>query len=168
VTGRTGNTLGRQRRDLLDVDDVETLVRRFYGNVAQDELLGPMFNTVARVDWNEHIAKLTNFWSRTLFGVGDYLGNPLAAHQRVHQQVEYTAAHFERWLDLFEDAVDGGWKGENAAKVKRIARKVARLHSVKLIGCPYEHPVQERTETTSAQPEVEESLLIIETKHPAR
>ena len=34
-------------RDFCDPDDVVEMVRRFYRDVAQDDLLGPTFNDVA-------------------------------------------------------------------------------------------------------------------------
>ena len=120
--------------DLCDPGEVAEMVRRFYGDVAQDDLLGPMFNNVARVDWSEHLPKLTDFWCRLLFGLPGYAGNPLRAHQRVHTKRAFTDEHFERWLDLFHETVDLGWTGPNAEKVKAFAVKVARAHSRQLVG----------------------------------
>jgi hemoglobin len=121
-------------RDLDDREQVAEMVRRFYRDVAQDDLLGPMFNDVARVDWSEHLPKLTDFWCRMLFAEPGYQGNPLRAHQTVHAQRPFTAAHFERWLNLFFDTVELGWVGPNAEKVKAFATKVARVHSAQLLG----------------------------------
>ena len=120
-------------RDLRGPDDVAEMVRRFYRDVAQDDLLGPMFNDVARVDWSEHLPKLTAFWCRALFGTPGYAGNPYRAHQLVHAQRAFTAAHFERWLDLFFDTVDLGWAGPNADKAKALASSVARVHCAQLV-----------------------------------
>jgi len=142
--------------DLDGPAQVEDLVRCFYRDVAQDELLGPMFTVVAGVNWNDHVAKLTDFWSRTLFGIGDYAGNPLAAHERIHGEREFTDAHFHRWLELFAATVDVGWSGPGADKVKRVAAKIARLHRRKLVG-----------ESGCLVDQDGESLLVIETKHPA-
>lgn len=36
-----------------------------------DDLLGPVFNEVAQVNWPEHLAKLTAFWCRALFGIAE-------------------------------------------------------------------------------------------------
>ena len=52
------------------------MVRRFYSDVTQDDLLGPMFNEVAHVDWCEHLPKLAAFWGRALLGIPGYTGNP--------------------------------------------------------------------------------------------
>lgn len=122
------------RPDVSSPDEVEALVRTFYGAVAQDALLGPLFNEVARVDWSEHLPKLTAFWCRALFGTPGYQGNPFAKHRAVHDVEPFTAAHFVRWLELFEETVDGGWAGEYAESMKLLARNVARVHSGQLIG----------------------------------
>ena len=37
--------------DLIDRDEVEEMVKRFYGDVAEDEILGHYFNDVAKGDW---------------------------------------------------------------------------------------------------------------------
>ncbi|MGZ4683158.1 MAG: group III truncated hemoglobin [Acidimicrobiales bacterium] len=118
--------------DLDRPDEVAEMVRRFYAEVAQDDVLGPMFNDVARVDWSEHLPKLTAFWCRALFGMDGYEGNPFRAHQLVDARERFTPVHFERWIELFEDTVDEGWVGPNADKVKAIAANVARVHRQQL------------------------------------
>ena len=118
--------------DLTGPGDVAEMVRCFYRDVAQDDLLGPIFNDVARVDWAEHLPKLTAFWCRVLFGLAGYSGNPFQAHQRVHALHPFTTAHFDRWLELFVEAVDIGWTGPNAERTKALARHVARVHGHRL------------------------------------
>src|SRR3546814_1960304 len=78
-------------RDLDDESEIAEMVRRFYADVAQDDLLGPMFNDVAQVDWSEHLPKLTAFWSRALLGRSGYAGNPFRAHALVHAQEPFRS-----------------------------------------------------------------------------
>jgi hemoglobin len=125
-------------RDLEDRAAVAEMVVRFYRLVAMDDLLGPMFNDVAKVDWSEHLPKLTDFWCRMLFAIPGYEGNPYRAHQRVHALRPFTAAHFERWLDLFHETIDAGWAGPNVERAKAFAAKVARVHSQQLVGTAVE------------------------------
>lgn len=110
------------------------MVRRFYQDVAQDDLLGPMFNDVAQVDWAEHLPKLTAFWCRALLGIPGYQGNPFMAHRLVHEQVPFTEAHFLRWLELFHETLDDGWSGPNVDRAKELAGNVARVHQHQLVG----------------------------------
>ncbi len=112
------------------------MVRRFYRDVAQDDLLGPMFNDVAQVDWAEHLPKLTRFWSRALLGIHGYNGNPFQSHARIHARSPFRPAHFERWLALFEDTVESGWSGPNADRALKLAHNVARVHREQLLAGP--------------------------------
>lgn len=122
--------------DLDTPEEIAEMVRRFYQDVAQDDLLGPLFNDVAHVDWNEHLPKLTRFWCRALLGIEGYVGNPFRAHSLVNDKAPFTAAHFERWLDLFHDAIELGWTGPNAQRALDLAHNVARVHASQLIGHP--------------------------------
>lgn len=119
-------------RDLDSHADVEEMVRRFYRDATQDDLLAPMFNDVAHVDWSEHLPKLIAFWSRALFGVHGYAGDALRAHQLINDQVTFTAEQFQRWLDLFCETVDLGWVGPRADRVKTLARDFAHVHMAQL------------------------------------
>ena len=119
--------------DLDSRAEIAEMVRRFYADVAQDDLLGPMFNNVARVDWSEHLPKLTDFWSRVLLGIPGYEGNPFRAHAEVHAKAAFTDAHFERWLSLFHETVEMGWVGPTAERALAIAHNVARVHRHQLL-----------------------------------
>jgi hemoglobin len=118
--------------DLDSVEQIAEMVRRFYRDVDADELLGPVFNDVARVDWDTHLPKLTAFWARALLGLDGYSGNPFARHAAVHAELTLTIAHFERWLSLFECTLDNGWEGPNTERARLLAHKVARVHATQL------------------------------------
>jgi hemoglobin len=123
-------------RDLDTPEEIAEMVRRFYADVAQDDLLGPMFNDVARVDWSEHLPKLTAFWCRALLDRPGYAGHPFRAHALVHAQRPFTHAHFRQWLTLFHDTVELGWVGPNATRALELAHAVAAVHSEQLTGTP--------------------------------
>lgn len=128
-----------RNRDLDDRAEIAEMVRRFYFDVAQDDVLGPMFNEVARVDWGVHVPKLVDYWCRALLSEPGYSGNPYTAHLAVHAKRAFTAEHFERWLELFHETVDLGWSGPYAERAKAFARKVAAIHSKQLTGSPVVH-----------------------------
>lgn len=122
--------------DLDSPEEIAEMVRRFYADVTQDDLLGPMFNDIAQVDWSEHLPKLTAFWCRALLGQSGYSGNPFRAHAVVHRQRPFTPAHFERWLSLFHETLALGWTGPRADHALELADNVARVHSQQLLGIP--------------------------------
>jgi len=121
------------RPDLDDPAEIAELVRRFYRDVAQDDLLGPMFEEIARVDWAEHLPKLTAFWCRALLGMPGYEGNPYRAHLEVHARRAFTAAHFARWLELFEATLDEGWAGPRVEQARAFAHRVAQVHGRRML-----------------------------------
>jgi hemoglobin len=121
-------------RDLDSPEEIAEMVRRFYADVAMDDLLGPVFEDVAQVEWSEHLPKLAAFWCRALLGRQGYAGNPFRAHARIHARSPFTAAHFERWLALFDETLELGWVGPNVDRARELARTVARVHGEQLIG----------------------------------
>ena len=123
-------------RDLDNGDEIAEMVRRFYADVAQDDLLGPLFNDVAEVDWPEHLEKLRAFWCRALLSQPGYQGNPYRAHLVIHQRSPFTTAHFERWLSLFHETLDLGWRGPRTERAREFADRVACVHSQQMTGTP--------------------------------
>lgn len=123
-------------RDLDTPEEIAEMVRRFYADVAQDDLLGPVFEDVAQVDWAEHLPKLTDFWCRALLARPGYTGNPLRAHERIHALEPFTEAHFQRWLALFVDTVQLGWRGPRADRAIAFATRIAEVHGKHLLGRP--------------------------------
>jgi hemoglobin len=121
-------------RDLDTEDEIAEMVRRFYADVAQDDVLGPIFHRDARVDWSEHLPKLTAFWCRALLGQHGYEGNPYRAHSIVHDRRAFTPTAFRRWLELFSETLELGWVGPNVDRALRLADTVARVHSRQLVG----------------------------------
>jgi hemoglobin len=77
---------------------IEQLVRGFYDKVRADAVLGPVFE--ARIaDWEPHLQQMFAFWSSVALMTGRYHGTPMVKHIRL----PIDAAHFDRWLVLFED-----------------------------------------------------------------
>ncbi len=109
-------------RPLDSREEIAILVSEFYAKVRQDSLIGPIFNDVAKVNWDEHLPKITNFWCDLLLGENSYQGRPFPPHIPLNLQT----AHFERWLTLFIQTVDENFTGLKAEEVKRRALGIAR------------------------------------------
>jgi hemoglobin len=118
---------GRPPQDLDTRSEIHDLVVRFYREVALDDLLGPIFEEVAEVDWSTHIPKLIDFWCRALLGEPGYDGWFLAAHQHVDARQRFEPEFFDRWLELFVGAVDAEWTGPVADAAKAHARHMATV-----------------------------------------
>ena len=119
------------RPDIASEADVQLLVDTFYAKVNHDALLDPVFNGFAQVDWPTHLPKMYDFWSSLLLGTTRYHGRPFPKHL----PLPIAAAHFQRWLALFEATVQELFAGPKAEEAKVRARSIATL---------FEHRLRER------------------------
>jgi hemoglobin len=81
---------------------IHAVVHDFYGQIRRDPALGPIFDRVI-ADWDEHLAKMCDFWSSVLLMSGRFKGQPMVAHINVGG---IRAPHFIRWLHLFKGTVE--------------------------------------------------------------
>lgn len=84
----------------IDDQMIERVVHTFYGRVRRDPLIGPVFNERVK-DWDEHLAKLCDFWASVALMRGSYHGQPMV----VHLPLPIDTPHFNRWLTLFAETV---------------------------------------------------------------
>jgi len=107
--------------DITTAEDIRTLVDSFYDKVTRDELLGPIFNDVAGVNWETHLPTMYRFWESMLLEAGTYQGAPFPKHAVLPVQKE----HFARWLALFAGTVDQHFSGPKAREAKGRAASIA-------------------------------------------
>ena len=128
------------KRDLDTRSQIHDLVVRFYREIVFDELLGPVFEEVAEVDWSTHIPKLIDYWCRVLLGEPGYDGHILHAHQAVHEIESFRPELFDRWYLLFAEAIDAGWRGPIAERAKAHAARMAGVLSGRLLKTEWAPP----------------------------
>jgi hemoglobin len=110
------------RLPLIEESALRPLVERFYERVRADPLLGPVF--VAAVhDWDDHHARLADFWSSVMLTTGRYKGNPVALHL-IHA-ASMTPDRFARWLELWRETSAELLPPEAAAAVQAKAARIA-------------------------------------------
>lgn len=83
----------------VDEAMIERLVRAFYGKVRTDPALGPIFNREIE-DWEEHMARLCDFWSSVMLMSARFKGQPMLVHAQLS---DIGPTHFARWLELFHE-----------------------------------------------------------------
>jgi len=112
-------------------EQVIKIVDSFYAKVRKDELIGPIFTEQAKVDWDEHLPKLYNFWEDLLSGSDNYHGRPFPPHLKFNLKIET----FERWLKLFVETIDENYTGLKADEMKARAIRIAQnfLHNIDMI-----------------------------------
>ena len=113
------------RFDITDRRDVACLVNVFYDRVRDDDILGPIFNDIAHVDWATHLPRMYDFWESVLFARATFKGTPLVVHRTLARQAPLTAEAFDRWIALFQATVDDLFSGTMADHAKNSAARIA-------------------------------------------
>ena len=113
------------KTDIKNRADIEKLVTVFYAKVKEDKAIGYFFNDVAKVNWENHLPKMCDFFENILLSSGNYEGNPMDAHEKLHQKNEVRGEHFQHWIVLFDATVDEFFVGAKAEEIKQRATNIA-------------------------------------------
>lgn len=120
------------KRDIENRTDIELLVNTFYDKVQINSLLGPIFNDVARVDWDHHLPRMYQFWAGLLLGEPGFSGNPMRKHVELSRMTSLTETEFSEWLRLFDETTDELFAGEKAEEAKIRAANIAKMMLYKI------------------------------------
>ena len=108
--------------ELCTEEDIVALVHAFYAKVRRDEVLGPIFN--AHIDdWDQHLAKLVDFWSSILRRTGRFSGAPMPRHAALPG---LNADMFRHWLALFRETAFAQPNQAMAAQACGAAERIAQ------------------------------------------
>ena len=127
------------KNDIETIEDIKLLVDHFYKQAVEDPLIGHIFTTSIKVNWEKHLPVMYSFWENALFYTGTYAGNPMVIHQRIHNVVHLTNQHFDRWILLFTATVDDLFEGEKAELAKQRAISIATIMKIKILDSQYKN-----------------------------
>ena len=115
------------KTDIRNRKDIELLVNTFYDTIKTDSVIGFLFTEIAKVNWDEHLPKMYDFWENILFYTGNYSGSPMQVHKDLHSKCPMRTEHLEHWVHLFTATVDTLFEGEKATEIKERALNIANV-----------------------------------------
>lgn len=121
------------KKDIETRKDVELLITTFYDKIQADNVIGYIFNDIAKVNWEKHLPVMFNFWENILFYTGAYTGNPMIIHQHLNRVVPLTKTHFKQWEKLFTETVDELFDGSNAILAKQRALSISTVMQLNIM-----------------------------------
>lgn len=116
------------RKDITTIEDIKLLVDTFYAKIRLDLLLGEIFNGVINDRWPEHLEKMYRFWQTVLLGEHTYYGSPFPPHS----QLPIEQKHFDVWLKLWHETINGLFAGVKADEAKWRGDKMAVMFLSKI------------------------------------
>ncbi len=121
------------KKDIENRDDIYLLVRKFYKELLNDDLMHHFFEDFTNPSHLEkHLQILVNFWDNILFYSGTYKKNAIQPHLELHLKKPFEIKHFQQWLFLFKNTVDELFQGENAHTTKSRAMAIATVMQIKI------------------------------------
>jgi len=97
------------------------LIKPFYADVRQHELLGPIFNAQVK-DWSAHLEKIADFWALQAGGLSRYQGGFARAHMGLGLRPE----HFQNWIALWEFNNARSLPPQEAGELNALAHELGR------------------------------------------
>lgn len=120
------------KRDIRDREDIKILVDAFYEKVLKDQEIGFYFTEIAKINLEEHLHKMYDFWENALFYNGSYKGNLIEVHSKINHQEKIENKHFTKWLTLFNETLDSFFEGEKTEEAKFRAYSIAKTMEIKI------------------------------------
>lgn len=119
-------------KDIESRYDLEVFTRAFYNSLLADDKVNYIFTDVAKIDLEEHLPKITDFWELSMFHTGPYRNNTMQVHMHLNNKEQLTLEHFDTWLGHFNATVDELFEGPNAEKIKTRALSIATIMKMKV------------------------------------
>ncbi len=119
-------------RDIESREDLTHVLTAFYARAFEDDLIGPFFTEVAQLDLDAHLPVITDFWESILFGSVRYQGNVMHKHLVMDKTKIMKQAHFDRWLDLFSNALTAHHAGMKTDEMLERAKLIAVTMAYKI------------------------------------
>ncbi len=119
-------------KDISSRKDIEFIMKSFYNDAFKDPVIGKFFTEIAKINLEEHIPEITDFWEQQLFRTGGYKKNVMQIHKNLDHKKKLEKIHFDTWLSLFRDTVNSNFKGEKAELIKTRALSIATMMQLKI------------------------------------
>lgn len=119
-------------QDIQTRADLEKLLWAFYTKLLADPAISYIFTDVAKINLEEHMPSLTDFWEQMLLERNGYRKNVMQIHLDLNAKEPLTQEHFNIWLDHFNTTMDEMYKGEIAENAKTRALSIATVMQIKL------------------------------------
>lgn len=119
-------------KDIENREDLVMLMSKFYSKLLKDDTISYLFTDIAKINLEEHLPIITDFWNLSLFGKGNYKNNVLQLHLDLNKKSNLTPEHFKTWLATFNLTVDENFSGENSERIKTKALSISTIMQIKL------------------------------------
>ncbi len=124
--------MDKLKKDIANRADIVALMNAFYGDLLKDVSISYIFTDVAKMNMEQHLPIIVDFWEMVLFQKGGYQKNVMAIHQKLNDLSPFQKHHFETWLSCFNRTIDSLFEGVVAEQAKQRALSIATMMQIKM------------------------------------
>ncbi len=117
-------------RDIANRADIEKIMTAFYDKVIVDDFMSFYYN---KVNLEQHLPNITDFWESTLFNTANYTNDILTVHEHLNTLAPLKYEHFNRWVAVFCECIDDMYSGSIAEKAKEKAASIGMAMKIILV-----------------------------------
>ena len=118
--------------DIATRHDIDLIMSEFYRKLLADPSISYIFTDVAKIDLDEHLPKIADFWEQNVLQAGKYKNNVLKVHLDLNALTPLTNEHFQTWLSHLERTINSNFSGQNAERMKTNAVSIATVMKMKM------------------------------------
>ncbi len=112
--------------------DIDFLISEFYKSALKDDKISYIFTEISKINLETHLPVIGDFWESVLFHKAIYKRNPILKHIQLNQKETLTSAHFNRWLELWEQTIRLHFTGQKAEDAIKRAKLMSILMQTKI------------------------------------
>lgn len=124
--------MDKPKHDISNRVDITALMNAFYSILLKNPSISYIFTDVAKMNMEEHLPVIVDFWEMVLFHKGSYQKNVMMIHQKLNDQTSFQKHHFNTWLTCFNSTIDSLFAGPVAEQAKQRALSIATIMQVKM------------------------------------
>jgi hemoglobin len=119
-------------KDIENRQDLELFTGEFYNRLLADPSISYIFTDVAKIDLEEHLPRITDFWELSIFHTGGYKKNVMQVHLDLNAMEHLTDALFDTWLCHFNTTADDLFVGPKTEILKTRALSISFIMKTKI------------------------------------
>lgn len=120
------------KKDITDRNDIDLLMKVFYNKLLNDDSISYIFTDVAKINIDEHLPVIADFWESILLHKNVYHNNTMKIHLDLNEKTPLTKQHFDTWLNHFTNTLDELFQGDVALLAKQRAVSIATVMQIKM------------------------------------
>jgi len=121
------------KTDIRTREDIHLLITQFYNRLLEDKNINHFFEDIIKSNsLTHHLEIIVDFWEDILLNTVKYNRNAMKPHLDLNVKKQFSAKHFDIWLQHFNTTIATNFKGDKTELAKTRALSIATVMKIKM------------------------------------